>query len=309
MTRPGKRWSGYAFSVIAARLPVCDAADEVLADVDLDLERVHVDDGADTGAREAAAGRDRRDHLAFLRGLDGDDAAERRADDGVVEVALRYRETGLGDTQRAARDVETRLRGVVARLGVVERLRADERGRELRAVALVHRARVVERDLRRRKVRALLLDLRRRLRDLRPHVRVVEARDDLARFDSLPFLDQHGRDLARDLGRHRGLAPRDDVAGRVEYRSNGRRRRRKARGGSDFRCGGDARLQLFRRHGHEPHDGENGDGKADGAGAQHQPRAPRRVQRGNGLLAVEPQLIEERCLIGHGGPLSRCAER
>ena len=188
---------------------------------------------------------------------------------------------GLGDTQRAARDVEIRLRGVVARLGVVERLRADERGRELRAVALVHRARVVERDLRRRKVRALLLDLRRRLRDLRPHVRVVEARDDLARFDSLPFLDEHGRDLARDLGRHRGLAPRDDVAGRVEYRSNGRRRRRKARGGSDFRCGGDARLQLLRRHGDEPHGGENGDGKADRAGARPSATcaAPRAAQR------------------------------
>ena len=43
-------------------------------------------------------------------------------------------------------------------------------------------------------------------------------------------------------------------------------------------------------------------------GLDHQPRAPRRVQRGDGLLPVEAQLTEERCLVGHGGPLSRCAE-
>src|SRR5579863_2675408 len=38
-------------------LPGLHAIDVGLVDVDLDLERVHVDDGADAGAREAAAGR------------------------------------------------------------------------------------------------------------------------------------------------------------------------------------------------------------------------------------------------------------
>ena len=70
------------------RLPGRDAVDEGLVDVHLDLERVHVHDGADAGAREAAARRDRRDHLAGLRRLGDDHAAERRADHGVVELHL-----------------------------------------------------------------------------------------------------------------------------------------------------------------------------------------------------------------------------
>ena len=106
-------------------------------------------------------------------------------------------------------------------------------------------------------------------------------------------------DLARDLGRHRGLAPRDDVAGRVEDRSNGRRRRRTARGGSDFRCGGAPGCNSAAGTATNRMTARSGDGKADGAGAHHQPRAPRRVQRSDGLLAVEPQLFEQRRLIGH----------
>ena len=66
--RPRPRWPG------------ADAVDVGLVDVDLDLERRHVDDGADAGAGEAAAGRDRRDHLAGLGVLGDHDAGERRAD-------------------------------------------------------------------------------------------------------------------------------------------------------------------------------------------------------------------------------------
>ena len=76
------------------------AVDEIFIDVDLDLERVHVDDGADAGAREAAAGGDRGNHFAGLRGLDGDDARERRPHDGVVEIALRRRSTARCDDAR-----------------------------------------------------------------------------------------------------------------------------------------------------------------------------------------------------------------
>ena len=68
-------------------LPGLHAVDVALVDVHFDLERPHVDDRADAGAREAAAGRDRRDHLARLRVLRDRDAAERRADDRVVEIA------------------------------------------------------------------------------------------------------------------------------------------------------------------------------------------------------------------------------
>ncbi|KAG1084791.1 hypothetical protein G6F40_014384 [Rhizopus arrhizus] len=45
------------------------AADAGLAALDLDLQRVHVDDGADAGTGEATAGRQRRDDFARLRRL------------------------------------------------------------------------------------------------------------------------------------------------------------------------------------------------------------------------------------------------
>ena len=72
------------------------AADERLADVDLDFQRIHVDDGADAGAGEAAAGRERRDDLARLRGLGDHHAGERRAHHGVVDALV-------GDAQLARR--------------------------------------------------------------------------------------------------------------------------------------------------------------------------------------------------------------
>ena len=68
------------------RLAGRDAVDVALADVHLDLERRHVDDRADAGAGEAAAGRHRRDHLARLRVLRDGDAVERRAHDHVGEI-------------------------------------------------------------------------------------------------------------------------------------------------------------------------------------------------------------------------------
>ena len=93
-----------------------------LVDVDLDLERVHVDDGADAGAREAAAGRDRRDDLARLRGLGDDDAVERRAHRAITEL-------DLGAAQRRLRQLDLpalrlQLRGERALPGVrqLERL-------------------------------------------------------------------------------------------------------------------------------------------------------------------------------------------
>ena len=66
----------HGFDRVAGMQP----ADRGLVDVDLDLDRVHVDDGADAGAGETAAGRQRRDHLAGLRAALDHDAGERRAD-------------------------------------------------------------------------------------------------------------------------------------------------------------------------------------------------------------------------------------
>ena len=97
ITRAGICQSGYASSTASTVLPGVHAADVALVDVDFDLERLHVDDRADAGAREAAAGRHRRDHLARLRILRDGDAAERRANDGVVEVGLLQPDLTLGD--------------------------------------------------------------------------------------------------------------------------------------------------------------------------------------------------------------------
>ncbi|WP_210236875.1 hypothetical protein, partial [Mesorhizobium sp. M8A.F.Ca.ET.182.01.1.1] len=47
------------------------AAYEGLADLDFDLQRVHVDDGADAGAGETTARRQRRDDFTRLRRLGG----------------------------------------------------------------------------------------------------------------------------------------------------------------------------------------------------------------------------------------------
>ncbi len=53
-------------------------------------------------------------------------------------------------------------------------------------------------------------------RQRRPHAGVVEARQHLAFLDGHAFLDVDLDDLARDLRRHRRLAPRGHVAGRVQ---------------------------------------------------------------------------------------------
>ena len=80
-----------------------------LVDVDLDLARVHVDERRDARAREAAAGRDRRDHLAGLRVLRDDDARERRADLEVLDLLRAHAHGGLRDVDGALERREARL--------------------------------------------------------------------------------------------------------------------------------------------------------------------------------------------------------
>src|SRR5690606_6007154 len=118
------------------------AIDEVLADVDLDLERVHVDDRAYARAREPARRRPRRDGLAFLRGLDRHDAGERRAHDRVLEIALRDGEIRLGHGERPLRDLDVHARPVVLGLRDVEVLGAHHPALELFPLALEDGSRV-----------------------------------------------------------------------------------------------------------------------------------------------------------------------
>ena len=88
-------------------LPRRHALDVRLVDVDLDLERRHVDDGRDAGAGEAAPGRDRRDHLARLGVLGDRDPGEGRADDEIVERLAGQRRFAPG----GARLLALRARG------------------------------------------------------------------------------------------------------------------------------------------------------------------------------------------------------
>ena len=118
-----------------------NAVDVAFVHVDFDLERMHVDDGADAGASEAAAGRHRRDHLARLRVFRDRDAAERRANHGVglLRFGVRYRAPGLLDLsahgidllppwsknreiQRLFQRVDASERTVIFRLRIIQRL-------------------------------------------------------------------------------------------------------------------------------------------------------------------------------------------
>ena len=95
MTLQGIFQSGIRVQRRLDRLARLDAVDVAFVDVNFDLQRIHVHDGADARAREAAAGGDRRNHLARLRVLGGDDAGERRADDRVVHLLLPHTPPGV----------------------------------------------------------------------------------------------------------------------------------------------------------------------------------------------------------------------
>ncbi len=267
------------------------AVDEAFADVDLDLQRTHVDDRADPGAREAAARGDGRDHLALLRGLDGDYPGERRAHDGVLEPAPRDAERGLGDLDGPLGDGQVRALRVVVGLRRVEVLRADEAALELLAVALEDRLGVREGDLGRLEARARLGEPGLGLGDGRALVRVVEPGDDLAGLDALAFLDEQLDDLAGHLRRDRRLPARDDVAGGIERRPPGRARARLGRLGDR-----DPDRQHARaRH---VHPRAAGDDPGDDDGRRRPPGAAR--ARLDGGVAIDPQLIEQRRLVVHG---------
>jgi hypothetical protein len=71
---------------------------------------------------------------------------------------------------------------------------------------------------------------------LRIGVDGIERGHDEAGIDVLAFLDEHFLDLAGDLGRHRRLASRGDVAGGIEHR-------RIAAGAADRGRSGDVHLR------------------------------------------------------------------
>ena len=202
------------------RLAGRHAVDVALVDVDFDLERAHVDDRADAGAREAAAGRHRRDHLARLRVLRDRHAAERRADDRVVEVGLLQRDLALGDVDLLAQRGDARDRASRPRPAPGRR-RPRSRGRPCSSCVapaereprlgepdfvLGHRARAPLRACASASASA---------------ARSVESSSRASTWPSrtaMPSSTFTSIDLAGDLRRDGGAAPRRDVARGVQHR-------------------------------------------------------------------------------------------
>ena len=202
------------------RLIRLDPVDVALADVDFDFERRHVDDGADAGAGEAAAGRHRRDHLARLRVFRDGHAVERRADHRVARSTssaatwrlVRPRPAACASAMRAFSDstvdcaVSTSARpttfsftSCVRRLNCrsASRSRASSSAAALRAAfncawATASAARNCE---------------------------VVQPGQHLTLLDGLAFFDEYLEHLARHLRRHGRAPPGRDVAGRVQHRA------------------------------------------------------------------------------------------
>ena len=221
MTCAGICQSGYASSTAVTVLLGLHAVDVALVDVDFDLERAHVHDRADARAREAAAGRDRRDHLARLRVLRDRDAAERRADDRVVEVRALQVDLPFGDahllvgaSMRAA--IESTWACAVSRSATVFRRSAASFCARSRASCASASRTSFSRTLRR--AASACASAR---ASAAPELRIVEPREHLAFFDGHALLDVDFDHLAGDLRRHRRPAPRGDVARRIQDRGLG----------------------------------------------------------------------------------------
>src|SRR5690606_7989013 len=132
-------------------------ADVGFVDVDLDLQRVHVHDGADTGPGEAAARGDRRNHLAGLCILRYHHAGERRTYGHVVEGVAGERDAAFRDLDLFAAGGEAGREGVVIRFRRVQAGDAREfaRGEVAQAVALEFRYPQLRLDLLERRPRRL----------------------------------------------------------------------------------------------------------------------------------------------------------
>ena len=221
MTCAGICQSGYASSTAVTSWPGLHAVDVALVDVDLDLERAHVDDRADAGAREAAAGRHRRDHLAGLRVLRDRDAAERRADDRVVEIRSARSSTCRSATLTccaSARDarvdrVDLGLRRVDVGLRDEPSLSSELPTRRASACASASRT-SFSRDVAPRAPRSAP----RPAPAPRGTSRRRAARAPGPRVTAMPSSTLTSIDLAGDLRRHRRAPPRGDVARRVQHR-------------------------------------------------------------------------------------------
>ena len=201
------------------RLIRLHAVDVALVDVHFDLERRHVDDRADARAGEAAAGRNRRDHLARLRVLRDGDAVEGRAHDHVGEVDLERSDLRLRDLDLLRASAMRALSDSTCALRRIDFRPPDDLFLDQLVETVLASARPPEPHFVLRRGAARRAQLRLGDRQRRADLRVVQPGEDLALLDRLAFLDVHLEDLARDLRRDRGPAAGRDIARRVQHRS------------------------------------------------------------------------------------------
>ncbi len=197
------------------RLIGLHAIDVGLVDIDLDLEGVHVDDGAHTGAREAA-GRQGRDDLADLGRLRGDDAGERRVHGRVVDIDLCALHVGFGDLDllhlrsdlRGQRG-DLRARGLYSldrdQMSVHQVLVASQVAFRLRELRLVlHQGRLGARPA------------RLGLQQSSPVLSVIDPCEHLPLGHVLTLFDEYLSERAGDLRGHRRLNARGDITRRLQ---------------------------------------------------------------------------------------------
>ncbi len=174
---------------------------------------------ADAGAREAAAGRHGRHHLAGLRVLRQRHAAERRADDRVVDRRLLHRDLAFGDLDLFLRRGDAGASEFDFGFRLVDVGSACSGLRRAAAPGAAASRAPPPAGLRFPGSSASPLRAAPRYRPMRRCGRgIVEAGEDLALADRHAFFDVHFDDLAGDLRRDRRATPRGDVARRVQHR-------------------------------------------------------------------------------------------
>ena len=193
-----------------------DPVDVALVHVHFDLQRTHVHDGANAGARKAAAGRDGRDHFPGLRVLRGHYPGERSTNDRVIELLFPKGHFAVGDGHVGLLAFQAGLERLGQRLGPIQvRGTGDLAGHELSdaakfAIGLLEIGpgflqRLPGRfGLRFGQLKAFL------------HVGGIQPRQHLAGLDFHPFFHKNLDHFAGYFGRNGRLAPGCHVSGGIE---------------------------------------------------------------------------------------------
>ena len=273
------------------RLAGVHAVDVRLVHVHFHFQGIHVHDGADAGAREAAAGRNGRDHLPRLGRLGDDDAAERGAYLEVLQQPPLHHEAALGDLHVPLGARQTRPQSFQRQHGAV----AIRKARELAFRQIVDAlqiefglANVDANLLQRRRGRA---ELRLGQRQLRAGYGIVQHRQRLPFAHRHAFFHEHFEHFAGGLGTHRGLAARHNVAGGVQHAVARRRRRRRPRRRRSHLDGRARKQRHAEAPAHEARTGEHGKGREP----LDRPPRPGRVATAVDLEFVEKRLLVHRC--------------